>query len=75
MGKSRPVVSIRLGEDTQREVESYKEANDMSNAEAYRDLVRRGLDADEIQDHLDRIDERLDRIEQKQNQSFFERLF
>ena len=75
MSKSRPVVSIRLGEDTQQEVEEYKQVNDMSNSEAYRDLVRRGLDADEIQDHLDRIDERLDRIEAKQNQSFLERLF
>ena len=75
MSKSRPVVSIRLGEDTQKEVEQYQQANDMSNAEAYRDLVRRGLDADEIQDHLDRIDDRLDRIEAKQSQSFLERLF
>ena len=75
MTESRSVVSIRLGDDTQAEVEQYGQERELSNAEAYRNLVRRGLDADEIENHLDRIDERLDRIEAKQSQSFFDRLF
>ena len=43
-----------------KEVEKYRVDRDMSQADAFRELVRTGLESEELGGRLDRIEKRLD---------------
>lgn len=59
MSDSKSVVSVRIGDDMKKEVEKYRVDRDMSQADAFRELVRTGLEAEELGERLDRMENRL----------------
>ena len=67
-------VSFRIGQRQEQEVEQYRSKHSMSESDAYRELVDKGLRYDELEKQFQEINERLDEIEAKQQQSFFERI-
>ena len=62
MSDSKPVVSVRLNEDMKKEVEKYRVDKDMSQADAFRELVRKGLKSEELDERLARMEDRLNEM-------------
>lgn len=60
MSDSKEVVSVRMGDDMKKQVEKYRVEKDMSQADAFRELLRKGLESEEVGERLDRIDKTLD---------------
>lgn len=76
MSKSKSVVSIRIGNDTQKRVEAFEEEKDISEADAYRELIRRGLEASDCEEHIREINKKLEDIDtQAERKSILDRIF
>ena len=76
MSKQKSVVSIRVENTVQERVETYQEENDLSEADAYRELIRRGLEASDCEERIKEIDERIQHIEtQTERTSIIDRIF
>lgn len=67
-------VSFRIPQRQEQEVEQYRSKYSMSESDAYRELVDKGLRYDELEKQFQEINKRLNRIEAKQQQSIFERI-
>lgn len=67
-------VSFRIPQRQEQEVEQFRSKHSMSESDAYRELVDKGLQYDELEKQFQEINKRLNRIEAKQQQSIFERI-
>ncbi|MFY4815498.1 hypothetical protein ACOJIV_22785 [Haloarcula sp. AONF1] len=69
-------MSIRVGNDIQKRVEQYQEEKDISEADAYRQLIERGLDASDCEEQIREINEKLQDIEtQAERDGILDRIF
>jgi hypothetical protein len=76
MSKKKSVVSIRISNDIEKRVEEYREEQDISEADAYRELVRRGLEASDLEEQIREINEKLQHIEtEAEREGILERIF
>lgn len=64
---TKETVSFRIQEGLKERVDEYREVNDLSQADAYRELVRKGLEADAIEHQFEQVNERLEDLEEQES--------
>jgi len=73
----KETVSFRVGKSLSDRVAEFRRQHDMSESDAYRELVRRGLEYEEMEQRFEHMNSRLDNLEQQlqeqQSQGFFSR--
>lgn len=60
---AKTVKSVRVTGEIEKRVKQYSIENDISEADAYRELIKRGLESSDCQEHLQEIYQRLDMLE------------
>lgn len=62
MSDSKSVVSVRMSNDMRKEVEKYRVDKDISEADAFRELIRGGLEREDLDQRLERMEKRLNEM-------------
>lgn len=71
-------VSFRVTEETHKAAVQFRNEHGMSDSDAYRELVRRGLAYEETEKRFNEVNERLEAVEEKleaEQQGLLSRLF
>lgn len=61
----KETVSFRIQKELSERVEEYRNRREMSESDAYREIVRKGLEAEEMEKRFERLNNRLDRLERE----------
>jgi hypothetical protein len=69
MNKQKRQFGFRVKQPLADDIISYKEANNLSQSDALRELVSKGLRADKIEEQLQEHQERIERLEAQQTSS------
>ena len=73
---SKKTIAFRVPEPLRERINEFADENNMSQSDTLRELVRTGLDAEEIKENVEQLEARVEELEQQrgdEGQSFLSR--
>lgn len=61
--QSKETIAVRVGAKLMAKIAKHQERNSMSQSDAVRDLIKEGLEDNELQRQIDQLEHRIEQLE------------